>query len=121
MGVLSRLRAKLAPQSTGKKKRTVQHAVPFDSQAQMKSGGRFAINQFPQPKKNLPQAVKDQFDALSIQAASTRQQLDILRQTRGSRNVGTVKVPPHLQTGDVLDGRGVERRGDVATFVLPEN
>lgn len=83
----------------------------------------------PQPKKALPQHVKDQYDALMIVAGGTRAELAILRQTRGKRNVGALKVPPHLAVGEILDDRGgvdaagqqtrPEKRGDAAAILPP--
>lgn len=85
----------------------------------------------PQLPKNATQFVRDQYDALLITAGETRKRLDILRQTRGQRNVGALKIPVHLGgPGAVLsdiaespDAEGKhnrpEKRGDVAGFVLP--
>lgn len=42
--------------------------------------------------------------------SNTRAQLDILRKTRGQREVGEVKIPAHLQVVEALDASGVEVR-----------
>lgn len=56
---------------------------------------------------------------------NTRDQLAILRQTRGQRQVGALKIPAHLQAplsitlgGTMGDDTGVEERGALAS-VLP--
>ena len=45
-------------------------------------------------------------------------ELAILRQTRGQRDVGTVVIPPELRVAQPMDDRGVEARG-MAAAVLP--
>jgi hypothetical protein len=59
----------------------------------------------PEPKTVQGKAVLDAFMAST---QSTRDQLAILRQTRGQREVGALIVPPHLRTPDVvrLSARG---------------
>lgn len=61
--------------------------------------------------KNLPLALQVQVDALTASQQNTRDQLAILRQTRGQREVGEVKVPPHLRSANtfVLSGSGDPR------------
>jgi hypothetical protein len=61
----------------------------------------------------LNEAVRVEAEYLHSVHTNIRQQLDILRKTRGQREVGTVKIPPHLQTNSPLDVRGVEERGSV--------
>lgn len=69
-------------------------------------------------KQAMPAHVKDQLDALMLTASETRAQLDILRKTRGQREVGSVKVPAHLQAPEPVSDTGVEHRATVAA-VLP--
>lgn len=45
-------------------------------------------------------------DNLAATQVSTRQQLDILRKTRGQREVGTVKIPPHLRDPMLINVSG---------------
>lgn len=71
----------------------------------------------PKPPDNAPQFVKDQYQALLINAGETRKHLDILRHTRGQRDVGTIKVPVHLQSGEPLDPTYRDRSG---ALVRPE-
>jgi hypothetical protein len=53
-------------------------------------------------------------ECLATQQRNVRQQLDILRKTRGQREVGTVKIPAHLQQPTIiLDDSGVEERADI--------
>ena len=56
---------------------------------------------------------KVMLDHLGAVQANTRMQLDILRKTRGQRNVGEVKIPAHLQFVEPLDDRGIESRGTI--------
>ena len=112
---------------------------PLRERAQGKStrGEVFADRRsvpFPVCPANAPQHVKDQYEALKIIDGNRRQELAVLRETRGKRQVGTVKVPVHLQAGEVLDdtsrvidprtNRPVvvrpEKRGDARGDILPE-
>jgi hypothetical protein len=52
--------------------------------------------------------------ALTAGQQSVRDQLAILRQTRGQREVGTLKVPAHLQQPIVLTDAGVKERASRA-------
>lgn len=84
---------------------------------------------------NLPQHVIDRLQAISIEHSQVRQELDILRKTRGKRTVGTVKVPAHLSAGVPLDTRDrvvdrntgrittvdVERRADIPSILPAED
>src|SRR5579864_4563133 len=73
--------------------------------------------------QNVPQAVKDRLDAISIEHSSVREQLHALRASRGTREVGSVKVPPTMVSMTLIDDVnrknakgeiiGVERRGDI--------
>jgi hypothetical protein len=63
--------------------------------------------------------VKDAATSLRLQGLSavhlnTLQQLDVLRRTRGMREVGSVQIPPHLQVGIPADVSGVEVRVNLA-------
>jgi hypothetical protein len=51
---------------------------------------------------------------------NTKAQLDILRQTRGQRVVGTLRIPPHLAVPEMLDDRSVEMRGGLSPIVTGE-
>lgn len=81
-----------------------------------------------QDAPNVPVVVKGKLDALSLEHTGTRQQLDILRKTRGQRDVGAVKVPRELMAPTLVSNNpndpnsdaGVERRG-MARIVLPAN
>ena len=53
-------------------------------------------------------------DALVTVQQSTLDQLAILRQTRGQRDVGTLKIPPHLSGQILLDDGGVQTRNSRA-------
>lgn len=53
-------------------------------------------------------------DHLHAVNQNTRDQLSILRKTRGQREVGAVKIPAHLQVPDIIDTSGVESRGSLA-------
>jgi hypothetical protein len=50
----------------------------------------------------------------AVSQQSVRDQLAILRQTRGQREVGTLKVPAHLQQPIVLTDAGVKERASRA-------
>jgi hypothetical protein len=65
-------------------------------------------------------ATKVLLDHVGAVQGNVRAQLDILRQTRGQRIVGEVRVPPHLQVVQMIDDSGVESRGDVTTVVRGE-
>lgn len=65
-------------------------------------------------KQNVSRATRDQLDALSIEHTQVRQQLDILRKTRSQRDVGTLKIPAHLQTVITIDDTGVKQTGGIA-------
>lgn len=71
--------------------------------------------------QNLPAAVKDKMDLLMLNAKSTRQQLDILRKTRGQRDVGSVKVPPHLRAPEPLTTGYRDSSGKVVDVVKRAN
>ena len=79
------------------------------------------------PKEVLKKPAKDSqtqamLDALALAQQNTLDQLAILRQTRGKRQVEAVKIPAHLQQPVTYGGRaddpnsdaGVEVRGDIA-------
>lgn len=54
-------------------------------------------------------------DQLFADHSNVRSQLDILRQTRGQRNVGELTIPAHLRQSEMLGSAdGVETRVDVA-------
>lgn len=59
-----------------------------------------------------PKAVEAQILAEHIRSvhANVRAQLDILRKTRGQREVGSVKIPVEFQAPVVIDVDGVEQR-----------
>ena len=67
---------------------------------------------------NVPAGVKDRLAALSIEHSSQRKELDILRKTRGQRDVGSLKVPAHLQAGIPMAADDVKPRAQLAQ-VLP--
>src|SRR5258708_4512496 len=58
---------------------------------------------------NLPQSTRDQLDAASMLHTDVRKQLDILRKTRGTRDVGTLKVPVELSAGIPMSDAGVRK------------
>lgn len=59
--------------------------------------------------KNLPQSVLDRLEALSLVHSDTRRQLDALRKSRAQREVGSVKVPAHLQQPVPMSDAGVRK------------
>lgn len=67
-------------------------------------------NRTPEIVPALNEAVKVERDYLHGVQSSVREQLDILRKTRGQRNVGEVKIPAHLQAPLIVDVSGVEVR-----------
>jgi len=66
---------------------------------------------------DAPAGVHDALAALSMEHTDVRKQLDILRQTRGQRQVGKLIIPPHLRSNEPMSDDGVELRGDVAHYV----
>lgn len=73
---------------------------------------RISVSPNTPTRKNLPLDVQIQLGALEQTQQATLAQLDILRKTRGQRDVGSVKVPPHLRTGErvVLAARTADPR-----------
>lgn len=65
----------------------------------------------PEPIKAKDIVTQVALDALSAAQHNTLDQLAILRQTRGQRQVGSLKIPPHLSGGTILlDDSGVQTR-----------
>lgn len=60
-------------------------------------------------------------DYLHSTQVNTQQQLDILRKTRGQRQVGEVRIPAHLQVAQSLDVSGVESRGNILPIRGPRD
>lgn len=58
--------------------------------------------------KDVPTQIA--LDALTSAQQNTRDQLAILRQTRGQRDVGTLKIPTHLQQAMPLVDLGVKEK-----------
>jgi hypothetical protein len=76
---------------------------------------RFAARDSSRRPKPAPRPAKDvatQFavDALVVGQQSTLDQLAILRQTRGQREVGKVIIPVHLRVPISLDDGGVQAK-----------
>jgi len=61
----------------------------------------------------VPAAVLDGLDALSIVHTQQRQELKALRETRGTRKLEPVKVPAHLSQGMPLSDSGVRKLADI--------
>lgn len=64
----------------------------------------------------VPQRVKNELAAKSIEHTAIREQLDVLRKTRGQRRIEPLRVPAHLRDAGammVLDDSGVEKRADI--------
>jgi len=59
-------------------------------------------------------------DHLNAVQSNTLQQLDILRKTRGQRDVGSVKIPAHLQVAMPVDVSDVEVRSSLAPVLGPK-
>jgi len=59
------------------------------------------------------EVAKVMLDHLGSVQARTKMELDILRKTRGQREVGEVKIPAHLQFGEMESDSGVESRGNI--------
>ena len=79
------------------------------------------------PQKRTPEVVPVRdavtsvmLDHLHAVHVNTAAQLDILRKTRGQREVGSVKVPAHLQVPDMVDDSGVESRGSILPILGPK-
>lgn len=70
-------------------------------------------NQIVNDVPSMDVATRVMLDHLGAVQANTRMQLDILRKTRGQRNVGEVKIPAHLQSTEPVDDRGIESRGNI--------
>jgi hypothetical protein len=70
------------------------------------------------PVKDAATAVM--LDHLHAVQSSTLQQLDILRKTRGQREVGSVKIPAHLQVAMPMDVSDVEVRSSLAPVLGPK-
>ncbi len=62
---------------------------------------------------NVPAAVKDRLLAVSMEHTDIRRQLDVLRKTRGQRDVGALKVPAALQAGIPMSDSGVKARAQI--------
>ena len=69
----------------------------------------------------VPQGVRDRLSALSMEHTDRRKELDILRKTRGQRDVGSLKTPVHLTEGMPMDATGVKPRGDLAPVLSSED
>lgn len=65
------------------------------------------------PGHQVPQAVRDGLDALSIVHTAQRKELDALRRTRGQRKLEPLKVPGHLSAGMPMSDEGVRRLADI--------
>lgn len=66
-------------------------------------------------------ASKVVLDHLNSVQSNIRAQLDILRRTRGQRNVGEVRIPAHLRADDFIDDSGVESRGMIVPILGPRD
>ena len=74
------------------------------------------------PRNDVPAmdaATKVLLDHVHAVQSRTRMELDILRKTRGQRNVGEVKIPAHLQIPTPMDASGVESRNSVLPIQGP--
>lgn len=79
------------------------------------------------PQKRTPEVVpvcdaatRVMLDHLHAVHVNTSAQLDILRKTRGQREVGSIKIPAHLQVPDLADDYGVESRGSILPILGPK-
>lgn len=68
----------------------------------------------------LPAEVQVLVDHVDAVHATVRAELDVLRQTRGQREVGSVKVPAHLRAAEMLDDSGVEKRATILAIQGPK-
>jgi hypothetical protein len=64
----------------------------------------------PEPGQAKDVATQVALDALGASQQNTLDQLAVLRQTRGQRVVGSLKVPVHLQGSIMLDDSNVQKR-----------
>ena len=71
-------------------------------------GTRRAKEVLKRPAKDV--ATQIALDALGAVQQHTLDELAILRQTRGQRDVGSLKIPANLQTTIPLDDSGVQTR-----------
>ena len=72
--------------------------------------GKQHDNRIKNDVKPLNEATKVMLDYVGGEQANIKMQLDILRKTRGQRNVGEVQIPAHLRVMEMLDASGVEER-----------
>lgn len=68
----------------------------------------------PKDFKGKDVATQIALDSLTSAQDNTRQQLDILRKTRGQRDVGQLKIPVHLQQPFSLTDAGVKEKNSRA-------
>lgn len=103
MGFRSRLKEKAAKVRSGRRK-------PVDER-KIAEAARI------KPRNAETQVLADHLDTVHN---SVRDQLDVLRKTRGQRKVGALKVPAHLREAMRLGNDGVEVRANIADIAGEE-